>query len=396
MPYKGLSDSQSKKLDECVVGITGTNKRTGKPYTKSEKIAICRSSMGLEKDMEEIKYEYNYDTEVFAKGKLLQNVEILREGTFKGIEWTKEKMLEAIENFKKLKETAGLEPPVRIGHRGENSAENVKNVVGYIDSLSLTEVDGEARMVADMDIVEEDFLKDVEKGKYRKRSIEFGLYEDNDGNEFLNVLWGVGFVDIPQVERLAEVAVYSKTMEALAKEPDEELEEEDKEEAKEEDKTDDSENKEEDKGEEQEQLDKKDETITLSREEFSKLEKAKQELNEKLDKERFDKRESDLGVFVADAKISQEMSKNLEGFVKALPEELYGQFKGFVESLPKLVELDKEYGKTKSKKTDESKTAEERVAYAQDVVKSKLKTMGYSDEEIKKELEKTEKKQFIL
>jgi len=33
-----------KAVEECVAKISGTNKRTGKPYTESEKWAICNSA----------------------------------------------------------------------------------------------------------------------------------------------------------------------------------------------------------------------------------------------------------------------------------------------------------------------------------------------------------------
>jgi len=44
MPY-GIKDEtkeQTKWMENCVSKITGTNKRTDKPYTKGEKIAICK------------------------------------------------------------------------------------------------------------------------------------------------------------------------------------------------------------------------------------------------------------------------------------------------------------------------------------------------------------------
>lgn len=34
-----------KKLEDCVAKVSGTNKRTGKPYTRSEKYAICNAQM---------------------------------------------------------------------------------------------------------------------------------------------------------------------------------------------------------------------------------------------------------------------------------------------------------------------------------------------------------------
>jgi hypothetical protein len=51
MPYGidkkhgGDSPENVKKMERCVSGISDTNKRTGKPYTKSEKIAICKSRL---------------------------------------------------------------------------------------------------------------------------------------------------------------------------------------------------------------------------------------------------------------------------------------------------------------------------------------------------------------
>ena len=51
MPYGidkkhgGDSPANVKRVEKCVNGITGINKRTGKAYTKSEKIAICKAQL---------------------------------------------------------------------------------------------------------------------------------------------------------------------------------------------------------------------------------------------------------------------------------------------------------------------------------------------------------------
>lgn len=51
MPYNverslgGDSEENTKFIEHCVSVIKGKNKRTGKPYTKSEKIAICKYSL---------------------------------------------------------------------------------------------------------------------------------------------------------------------------------------------------------------------------------------------------------------------------------------------------------------------------------------------------------------
>ena len=43
MPYGGTTPTQDKKIDECIKEIKGISKRTGKPYTKVAKIAICKA-----------------------------------------------------------------------------------------------------------------------------------------------------------------------------------------------------------------------------------------------------------------------------------------------------------------------------------------------------------------
>lgn len=45
MPYGGTSSAQDKRIEKCVAEISGTNERTGKSYTESEKIAICKSQI---------------------------------------------------------------------------------------------------------------------------------------------------------------------------------------------------------------------------------------------------------------------------------------------------------------------------------------------------------------
>ena len=46
-PYgiKGETPAITKKMEDCVGSITGNNKRTGKPYTKGEKIVICKAAI---------------------------------------------------------------------------------------------------------------------------------------------------------------------------------------------------------------------------------------------------------------------------------------------------------------------------------------------------------------
>jgi hypothetical protein len=47
MPYgiPNETKEQTMWMEHCVSDIHGTNKRTGKPYTEGEKIAICKAQM---------------------------------------------------------------------------------------------------------------------------------------------------------------------------------------------------------------------------------------------------------------------------------------------------------------------------------------------------------------
>ena len=51
MPFGGTTPEQDKKIDSCISQISGTNKQTGKPFTQSEKVSICKSQvMGTKGD----------------------------------------------------------------------------------------------------------------------------------------------------------------------------------------------------------------------------------------------------------------------------------------------------------------------------------------------------------
>ena len=56
MPYRvskkqgGDSSTNTRFMEKCVKRITGTNPRTNKPWTKGEKIAICKKSLERRKN----------------------------------------------------------------------------------------------------------------------------------------------------------------------------------------------------------------------------------------------------------------------------------------------------------------------------------------------------------
>lgn len=56
MPYGidknlgGDSPENERFMENCINSIKGNNKRTGKPYTKGEKVAICKVALRRKKE----------------------------------------------------------------------------------------------------------------------------------------------------------------------------------------------------------------------------------------------------------------------------------------------------------------------------------------------------------
>ena len=310
--------------------------------------------------------------EEFAKGKLIKNVHIFKSGIYRGKEWTKEQVNKMIGNFKKLKETAGFDPPVRIGHRSKDSGENAKNVIGYIENMK---ADENGNAYADMDITDERGYKKIKDGTLRKRSAELGPYETNDGKVHDGSLWGVGFVDIPQVERLAEVNIYSKTLQEDKMDKPEKKKEkiDEKSEDTKDDSKDDSKDNSTDKGGEDEKLskdkskedmkdsgdkkqsdklDKHTELIQLDKNEYENLIQMRKEFQTMQESEKIAMVEN----FAKDAKIPADLLDKEKEFVLSLSDNQYGIYKELKEKQPAMVELNKKFGKQASEELADENT----------------------------------------
>lgn len=57
--YGGDSKENTSWMEDCVNSITGINKRTRKPYTEQEKIAICKAMLMRKKSKDEAEAEIN-------------------------------------------------------------------------------------------------------------------------------------------------------------------------------------------------------------------------------------------------------------------------------------------------------------------------------------------------
>jgi hypothetical protein len=155
------------------------------------------------------------DTFSFSKDEegLISGIEVFKTGEYRGKNYTEADLDEYVSNFNILKKPeVGFEPPVRVGHRsGDDSVKDSTSVIGYVQNLYRKG----KKLLTDVKITEPDQLEKIKRGTLKKRSSEFGPYEDNSGNMFDKVFWGFGFVDIPQVEGMADVAIFSKKVEVI-------------------------------------------------------------------------------------------------------------------------------------------------------------------------------------
>jgi hypothetical protein len=424
MPYGETNPTEDKKIERCVSDLMSDSKfkpRKG-GNKKSAAIAVCKSSiMGGKMDKETFEYTPE-DSEKYTKGTAITNVHVFKAGKYRGKTWTKTMVDKMVENFKKLKELAGFEPPVRVGHRTDNPVENAKSIIGYIENLRS---DGNGNAYADLDIVDEQGLKDIKSTKFRKRSMEFGPYETNDGKVFDEVLWGLGWVDIPQVEKLAEVNVYSKPLkeeQMATKETDEEKKEEEikKEEEleienKTEDTTDDSkddstagednaidkdgegepkeENSEEDSGDLGKKEDEKKKKLEDEKKKKKSVKMEKDNEMVQLDKENYEKllgfekkvkeleleqRVSKIESLSKEAKILSANVDTEKEFALSLNDEQFSKYLGLKNSQPSFIKLDNEEGIQKSiEPTSAAQTEQQEEKAAQELaekVTEKYKT----------------------
>jgi len=134
--------------------------------------------------------------------KILEGIRIFKQGTFAdsmGIEhtWTDHHLSLMSLHFRLLRD-GGFFPnvPIRVDHSW-----SAKDVVGYfVDVYPAT--DDPAFLAADIELTEPDAFEKWERGTYRSRSLEVGMYETNEGVAYWPVIMGMAFVDIPAVEGL--------------------------------------------------------------------------------------------------------------------------------------------------------------------------------------------------
>jgi hypothetical protein len=135
---------------------------------------------------------------------VISGIRIFKAGTFAdsmGIvrTWSPEHLDQMVLHYNLLKQ-GGYLPNVPIR---EDHSFSVRGVCGYFMSVYRDASDDQF-LAADIEITEPDAFEKWQRGTYRSRSLEIGVYETN-GEEpamYFPVIMGLAFVDIPAVEGL--------------------------------------------------------------------------------------------------------------------------------------------------------------------------------------------------
>lgn len=381
MPYPGIPKSLTPKMERCVQKVMKTGK------DKSAAIAICHTSIMSQSQLpkekplktvaeKDTRYMF-FSSDVFSKdekrfnslkeGKILKGVEVFKAGTYRGIEYKTSALDKMVANFYYLKahDIFG-HVPVRSDHPAMFSGEIIDKVGGYISELRRQG----KKLVADFRITSENMWNKVMEGTYVNRSSEIGTYDDNEGNIYSPVLFGVAWVDIPQVEGLSPTFSYSKDNKNIInlnnlnvmdeekdKFPPEEVKEE---EAVEAEKVEEVEVKEEEVKEEVKEaeiVEQSKESVSFDKmfpDEFTEL--------EKLRAEKFAKVFDDL---VLEGKITPALKDKEMEFAKTLSAEQFEKYQEIKKEMPQVVKLEKEVIENEEqKKPDEvesGQSAEEKA-----------------------------------
>ena len=383
MSYPGVPSELTKKMDTCVSKLVTNGK--GKP----EAISLCKTSILSQKELKKEKpwkvVENKEDRFLFfsqesiekkrdvsKNGTLVKDVEIFKSGTYRGIQFKNSALDKMVANFNYLKSFNIFgNVPVRADHPGFFSGGEIDKVGGYIDDLKRVG----NKLVADFRITSDKMMEKIKEGTYVNRSAEIGNYDDNNGTLYEPTLFGVAFVDIPQVEGLSPKFTYSKDNQKLInlnninpmgeenkevptgseEEQVEEKEEVSEEEEQKEEVSEEEETEEEEKEEEEEQ---KEEVVEEAKSEFAKSFPNEYAKLEKLSVEKFDK---DFESLVKAGKMTPAMLDAEKVFAKTLSEVQLKEYFALKEKMPKLVELNKE-----EEGTDESEKPEEKEEEGKD------------------------------
>lgn len=140
------------------------------------------------------------------KGYLLKGVEAFKAGTWRGKPYTVENLQEMADNFKTLREEGLLEPPMKVDH-----SESARDQIGWIADLYVKD----DALLADVLFTEEDAMKKVKRGTWKKVSAEiYTRYtEQSNGKDYGMVFRALSIVSIPQLKNIKGIVLNSENLE---------------------------------------------------------------------------------------------------------------------------------------------------------------------------------------
>lgn len=163
MPYNGETPEETKKIESCVAGITGVNPRTKKPYTKSEKIAICKSSILKKSDKVDNELQKLHDNLIHlsierpSKIELVEDLlesptykikfELMDVAEYNRFEFTLENLQFMVKEFKE--DDVGL-----VSHGLDHSLKTLEQL-GKVYDLQFDDSTGKARVFAFSELFKE-------------------------------------------------------------------------------------------------------------------------------------------------------------------------------------------------------------------------------------------------
>lgn len=130
---------------------------------------------------------------------MVTGLEVFRAGTFRDsmgdqMTWTEAHLDMMVAHFALLRDNGSFpDVPFRSDH-----SFSVDKVVGYFEGLARV---GD-KLTADVLLTEPTAVEKFNRGTYRSRSLEVGMYVTNDEAPYFPVVMGCAFVDIPAVEGL--------------------------------------------------------------------------------------------------------------------------------------------------------------------------------------------------
>jgi hypothetical protein len=151
-------------------------------------------------------YLSNLPFNSFNEENVVKGIEAFKAGTWRGKPYSIADLEAMAENFKVLKEEGLLEPPMKIDH-----SESARDQIGWIQNLY---VEGDT-LLADVLFTEEDAIKKVQKGTWKKVSAEIysNYTEESNGKNYGMVFRALSIVSIPHLKNIKGIVLNSESLE---------------------------------------------------------------------------------------------------------------------------------------------------------------------------------------